>query len=167
VSGHVEWLLELYHRNGGRLTPDIVVDDAEPENSPYHQDFEWDDAVCGKRYRIGQARDIIRACRVRVVEPVADGNLPVTRMFISINTHISGAHDDDDDDDELTAPMEERTRSVGYVYQPLDVVVADSSLTERVRADYERQWKELFAKLQLFDEVLKVVRRDIEDLGDR
>jgi len=40
----------------GNLTPERVVDDARPEDSPTHRFFEWNDAVAAERYRIGQAR---------------------------------------------------------------------------------------------------------------
>ena len=50
--------------NGGRLTPDAVVEDAKDPRSPMHDQFEWDDKVAGHQYRLDQARTLIRAVTV-------------------------------------------------------------------------------------------------------
>lgn len=52
--------------NDGVLTPDAVVKAAEPEESPLHDRFEWDDSVAAHQYRIEQARTLIRSVRVVV-----------------------------------------------------------------------------------------------------
>ena len=52
----------------GIITPDAVVADAEDEASPLHSYFEWDDSVAGMKYRIEQARTLIRSVRVVLVE---------------------------------------------------------------------------------------------------
>jgi len=46
--------------NGGRLTPDAIVDDAKSHDSPLHEHFEWDDSVAAGKFRIDQARGLIR-----------------------------------------------------------------------------------------------------------
>ena len=43
----------------GRLTNDLVLQNAEDEKSPLHEMFEWDDAVAGHKYRLQQATQII------------------------------------------------------------------------------------------------------------
>jgi hypothetical protein len=45
----------------GRLTPDDVVADAVNPDSPLHGEFEWDDSEAANRYRIVQARQLIRS----------------------------------------------------------------------------------------------------------
>lgn len=50
----------------GRLTPQQVVETAEPDNSPLHGFFEWDDAKAGAAYRIEQARELIRRVKIEV-----------------------------------------------------------------------------------------------------
>lgn len=42
-------------RQQGALTPERVVDDARPEESPTHRYFEWNDAVAAEKYRVSQA----------------------------------------------------------------------------------------------------------------
>ena len=42
------------------ITPENVLDKAKNEQTELHKCFEWDDTVAGEKYRLIQARDIIR-----------------------------------------------------------------------------------------------------------
>lgn len=46
------------------LTPEAVVEDARPQASPLHAQFEWDDAKAAERFRLGQAGHLIRCVTV-------------------------------------------------------------------------------------------------------
>lgn len=50
----------------GRLTPEQVVEAARDETSPLHTLFEWDDEKASHKYRLDQARSLIRSVRVEV-----------------------------------------------------------------------------------------------------
>ena len=50
----------------GRLTPEQVVQAAEPEDSALHACFEWDNDAAGHAWRIEQARELIRRVRIEV-----------------------------------------------------------------------------------------------------
>lgn len=41
-----------------------VVDAARPEDSPIHDQFEWDDSEAAEQYRIAQARRLVRSIEV-------------------------------------------------------------------------------------------------------
>lgn len=56
--------LERIRSLTGQLRPRTVVDEARPEGSPIHAAFEWDDSAAGEKYRVHQARNLIRAVRV-------------------------------------------------------------------------------------------------------
>ena len=43
-------------RNGGRVTPEEVIDAARRTDSPLHDYFDWDDTSAAHKYRIEQAR---------------------------------------------------------------------------------------------------------------
>lgn len=43
----------------GRLTPKNVVNEARPEESPLHPEFEWDDAIAAEKWREKQAQLLI------------------------------------------------------------------------------------------------------------
>lgn len=44
----------------GRISPDLVVAIAEPEDHPLHGQFVWDNKIAGHQFRLGQARALIR-----------------------------------------------------------------------------------------------------------
>lgn len=88
-------LAEIASANGGRLTPDLVVADAESSSSPLHELFEWNDGIAGHKYRIEQARQVITSVRVVITtehkavstvfyvrDPEAD---PTEQGYVSIN----------------------------------------------------------------------------------
>lgn len=54
-------LESLMEENGGVLPPASVVDYARDPATALHEYFEWDDAAAGEKYRIDQARTLIRA----------------------------------------------------------------------------------------------------------
>lgn len=54
-------------RNGGRLQPRAVIEDARKRSSPLHVHFEWSDKAAADEYRVQQARELIRS--VRIVAP--------------------------------------------------------------------------------------------------
>ena len=45
----------------GRLTPEVVVEEARPTGHPLHHRFEWDDEAAGSAWRWHQAHDLIRS----------------------------------------------------------------------------------------------------------
>ena len=60
--------------DGGRLTPQALVDEARPEDSPIHKGFEWDDAKAAEKYRRAQAVTMIRAVVVSESEIFNEGS---------------------------------------------------------------------------------------------
>lgn len=57
--------LERIRKESG-LTPAAIVLEAEPEDSPLHPAFQWDDTVAGHEYRLMQARQLTRSVAVIV-----------------------------------------------------------------------------------------------------
>lgn len=68
----LEVLKMIAKRDGGLLRPQAVVDEARKEASPLHSAFEWDDAIAGEKYRLGQAQKLIRS--FRVIQDDGDGS---------------------------------------------------------------------------------------------
>ena len=50
----------------GRITPDVVVEDARDKKSPLHSLFEWDKGKAAMAHWIDQARVVIGAVRIAV-----------------------------------------------------------------------------------------------------
>jgi hypothetical protein len=74
-------LRDIYEREG-RLSPDLLLQVAEPEDHPLHHRFEWDDSVAGPLYRLEQAARIIRSVRV-VVEREPERPPVSVRAFVA------------------------------------------------------------------------------------
>ena len=56
--------LERIRSRSGKLLPHEVVKESKPKRAPLHKAFEWDDAIAGNKYRVFQARNLIRSVRV-------------------------------------------------------------------------------------------------------
>jgi hypothetical protein len=76
-----EALAGIAKSNKGELTPPAVVDAARDKKSPLHRHFEWDDNVAANKYRLDQARSLIRSIHVED-DDAEDGH---AAAFISIS----------------------------------------------------------------------------------
>ena len=65
----------------GPLTPKRIEYEARHKSNPLHDWFDWDDESAGYKYRLWQARDLIRIILVDT-EEIED----TTRAFVSIVT---------------------------------------------------------------------------------
>lgn len=59
-------ILAALERDNGRLVPSDVVEAARDPNSPLHQHFEWNDSEAAEKYRLDQARTLIRSVKIEV-----------------------------------------------------------------------------------------------------
>lgn len=59
-------LERIARRNGGILTPDAVIEDAQDKASPLHDQFTWDDTEAAKQWRLEQARSLIRSVKIEI-----------------------------------------------------------------------------------------------------
>jgi hypothetical protein len=66
----------------GHLTPEAVVNEARSEDSPLHTFFEWDDDIAAEKYRLVQARTLIRIVREEIGEE-DDGEPKYVRAYVS------------------------------------------------------------------------------------
>jgi hypothetical protein len=64
--------LERIADRDGAIQPQVVVDESRPEDAPLHPAFEWDDEVAAERYRIHQARKLIKDVHVIKASPGGD-----------------------------------------------------------------------------------------------
>ena len=79
----LEALKEIAKRDGGLLRPQAVVDAAEPEDSPLHNAFCWDNDEAARLYRLEQAQRIIRKFTVEIKKEGKSFTVPV---FINLST---------------------------------------------------------------------------------
>ncbi len=62
-----ERLEQIRRRDGGRVDPSAMAEDATDPESPLHRCCEWDDDIAAKRHRESQMRHVLR-CLVQVYE---------------------------------------------------------------------------------------------------
>lgn len=79
ISAELKRLADAY---GGELQPEAVVEAARDAASPLHDSFEWNDSDAAARYRLHQARHLIRAAVT--YERVAPDRLVPCRVFVSL-----------------------------------------------------------------------------------
>lgn len=70
----------------GRLTPKNVVDEARPEDSPLHPEFEWNDAIAAEKWREKQAQLLI--AHTIIVNEEAEEKKPVRAFFVTTERSI-------------------------------------------------------------------------------
>ena len=56
-------LAEIASRNDGRVTPEMVLTDAQEPDSPFHDMLDWDNEKAAHSWRLNQCRIIIRSVR--------------------------------------------------------------------------------------------------------
>jgi hypothetical protein len=56
-------LEEIAEKNGGVLTPELVLTTAKNKKHPLHASFEWDNTAAAHKWRIEQAARLIRASK--------------------------------------------------------------------------------------------------------
>jgi hypothetical protein len=126
-------LADIYGRYG-YLTPELLLEEAKDRNHPLHPDFEWNNKEAGHQWRLVQARRLIRSVKVAFVS-----DRQVEEKIR--NWHV------------VRAP--ERS------YRPLPEIAEDEFVSELVRRDMERRWRQLFARYKVYEEFIGMVRRDL------
>ena len=76
--------LDLLEQGHGSLTPAAVVDDARPEESPLHPCFTWVDSEAAEKWRLSEARYLMRSVAVVIERPAQDGASDEKREPITI-----------------------------------------------------------------------------------
>jgi len=75
-------LAQLERVHGGSIPPKAVVEFAKDPNTALHSQFEWDDGVAAEKWRLVQARRVLRV----YVEPVDLGmsDKVTVRAYVSL-----------------------------------------------------------------------------------
>jgi hypothetical protein len=120
--------------NGKSLTPEVVVEAAEPEESILHRYFNWDDSTAAHKYRCDQARQLVAAV-VLVEEEETPKTFPPVRAFASV--------------------VENEVRS----YVPVQRVVLEADLNRQLLSDIRRAIQQFTLKLQSLNAFGEVTNR--------
>jgi hypothetical protein len=74
-------LVRIGEANQGRVTPQMVVDEARSESSPLHDFFDWNQKAAAEKWRLSQAAQLIRS--VDVIVELSDRAPITTRAFVT------------------------------------------------------------------------------------
>ena len=77
--------LERIRVDKGKLTADLVLEDAKNEDSPLHAAFEWDNDAAAHQHRLNQARRLIVS--IRIINSPIQTSVPA---FVSVRTPDRG-----------------------------------------------------------------------------
>lgn len=130
-------LMKIYNGRGV-LNPDVVVEEADPVDHPLHNRFEWNDSVCGVKYRREQAHRLIQSVGLPVVYAPGSNKPTTVRAFQAVHTEQ------------------------GHVYKPTEEVVQDPFLQRLVLSQMEREWKAMLARYENFSEFVAMVTADMQ-----
>lgn len=72
-------LLDIREEHGS-LTAELVLDAARADDHPLHDRFEWDDSIAGEKYRLEQARQMLRVVKL----PPVEGRDYSLRAFVAV-----------------------------------------------------------------------------------
>jgi hypothetical protein len=130
-------LQRLYDENR-RLTPAIVLAEAHDPASPLHPMFEWRDGVAAEKWRLHQARELIRSVRVTYREADETNPEKSVRAWHAVR------------DEE------------GYGYQPAEQVALDPFQRRLLLADMQREWQQMKRRWADFEEFWRLVAAENE-----
>lgn len=136
-------LLAIRAANGGILTARMIVEAASDPAHLLHSHFEWRDDVAGPKYRVQQARQLVRV--IREVYVGARGHPEQIRVFHSMPVP--------------SAPG-------GRAYVPLDEIKANEVMTAQLKRQMEMEWRALRRKYDHFEDFIRMVRRDTPPSDD-
>lgn len=132
--------LQAIYEQHGKVTPDLVVQAARPKTSTLHGHvFDRPPGEAAEAWYRHRAHELIQS--VRVVYREATDELP-----------------------ELRVRAWHAVRSEGpelYTYQPVEKVASDPFTRQLVLRDMEREWRQLLARYEQFEEFLKLVEADV------
>lgn len=136
-------LQQITNRHRGELHPKDVVSEAKRKQSPLHHHFDWDDTSAAKKYRLTQARELIRSIEVRIVDHTPNGptKVLIQRQFPN---------------------LQEDGRRGSSPYRDLGTVLGDSTLTEmyiqRALEDAE-SWKARYEHIKQLKGIVTEIDR--------
>lgn len=86
-------LRDLIKRNGGSITPAIVLQEAKKAKSPLHSHFNWDDGEAANQWRLSQASELIRKVKVTLI--VSPEKTVRVRAFMNV---VPKRNEDDEEE---------------------------------------------------------------------
>ena len=123
---------------GDTFTPEDIVELAMDENTELHKCFIWDDAEAARRYRVVQAKEMIRSIVIIPDKKENEEQKPVVRLLVSKNEYNT-------------------------TYEPISVTIRQEASYEKLLKEALRELESFRKKYQILKE-LDVLFEDIDKL---
>lgn len=130
-------LTKIAEQHGGVVRPEHVVAAAVSPQSALHSWFDWDDGEAADKWRIHQARQLLRV----TVSCIAGEDKPMARVFVSLTSD----------------------RQSGEGYRSTVAVLSNAKYRKQLLADalselesFERKYAELKELAEVFSAIKKV-----------
>lgn len=131
--------LQAIYDQHGKLTPELVVDEARSKDSPLHASvFDRTKGEAAEAWYRHRAHELIKSVKVVYLEGTDKDPALSVRAFHAVN------------------------REDGYSYEPVGKVAHDPFTRQILLRDMEREWKQLLARYEQFQEFLAIVSSDID-----
>jgi hypothetical protein len=124
----------------GHLTPQLVVAEARDPGHPLHSRLCWDDSEAAEKFRLSQARELIRTARVVYREATSHDVGVYGRAFLAVPDPAG---------------------SRGCVYEPAEEVAADPVSREIMVRQMNREWQVLHRRYRHFIEFAELVAKSM------
>lgn len=132
--------LETIYRERGRLTPDIVVNEARPDNHPLHAVvFDRPPDQAAESWYRQRAHELIQSVKITYAR---EDKPPLTvRAYHAVRD------------------------GEGFAFRSTDDILADPLLTKMLLADMKREWLTLRQRYEHFAEFRELVLGDLQQTG--
>lgn len=149
---------ETIRKRDGKLTAPAVVDEARPEESVLHEDFEWRDEIAAEKYRQQQARQMIGAVRI-----VWEEKSPPVRAYVNVRLVEQDALNAAD----AMHPAEEPAAKEppARCYMPLEEVLEQPQLRTQMLEDARRDaqnYKQKYSTLASLASIMQAIDQTFE-----
>ena len=134
-----EELKIISEQNGGFLNPVHVVEFARNPSTALHDHFEWDDSEAAEKYRLWQARAVIRMELTVIQKPEGEKEYP-TRLYVS-----------------LPSDRRPKDEEHGRGYREIMTVMEDDDLREQLLTEARRDMLIFRRKYNTLRELAKVI----------
>jgi hypothetical protein len=137
----------LIEKHGGRIGPRTLLDAARNPDSPFHDQFEWDDKIAGEQYRLAQASQLIRQWKGVIIKVDNDAK----RVIIEPVRRVQ-------------SPASQRAKGVDS-YETVEALMADpvkrEAMMQTVLAELE-SYRKRYAELEALADVWRAIDDAIE-----
>jgi hypothetical protein len=139
VSDLREQLQGIYDHHG-KLTPELVVEVARPTDHPLHDRvFDRSPREAAETYYRNRAHELIQSVRVVYAKTSDASQEQSVRAFHAVR------------------------REKAYSYEPVEKIAEDEFTKRLVLSDMEREWRQLLARYEQFEEFLGMVQKDLAE----